>query len=193
MAVGPRSGEPGISCPTASSPASNFDRRAGWSPHDARSWSTTGSRASSHSGLTSTSTRRSCMGRWPPPTTIMVSSSATSAASTPPTRSANGRRRVRTWSTSRNRREPTMARSRRPTAPSVPSAATPADGQDLGHLETLAQTVPLGRARSMANSFRYNLLFQKDFPAFAARLPIAPTRPDLCANLSKASCMAPIL
>ena len=34
MAVGPRSGGPGISWPRASSPASNFDRRAGCSPHD---------------------------------------------------------------------------------------------------------------------------------------------------------------
>ena len=32
--VGPRSGEPGISSPRASSPASNLERRAGWSPHD---------------------------------------------------------------------------------------------------------------------------------------------------------------
>ena len=32
--VGPRSGVPGISSPRASSPASNFERRAGWSPHE---------------------------------------------------------------------------------------------------------------------------------------------------------------
>ena len=146
MSVGPRSGVPGISSPRASSPASNFERRAGWSPHDARSWSTIGSRASSHSGRTSTSTRRSCMGRCPLPTTIMVSSSATSAASTPPTRNAKGRRRVRTWSTSRSRRVPTMARSRRPTGPSGAERGQPRRGQDLGHLEALAQPAPLGGA-----------------------------------------------
>ena len=61
--VGPRSGMPGISSPRASSPASNFGEARRLEPADTRSWSTIGSRASSHSGWTSTSTRRSCVGR----------------------------------------------------------------------------------------------------------------------------------
>ena len=88
-----------------------------------------GSSASSHSGRTSTSTRRNCMGRCPVPTTITVSSRATSATSTPPTRSAKGRRRVRTWSTSCRRRVPTMARNRRPTGPSAPREPRPSAGR----------------------------------------------------------------
>ena len=67
MSVGPRSGVPGISSPRASNPASNLERRAGWSPQVMRSCSTIGSSASSQSGSTSTSTRRSCMGRCPVP------------------------------------------------------------------------------------------------------------------------------
>ena len=130
--------------PRASRPASNLERWAGWSPQDMRSCSTIGSSASSHSGWTSTSTRRSCMGRCPVPTTIMVSSSAISATSTPPTRSAKGRRRVRTWSTSCSRREPTMARSRRPTGPSAPEPVQSGRGEDLGDLQTLAQAASLG-------------------------------------------------
>ena len=88
-----------------------------------------GSSAPSHSGSTSTSTRRSCMGRCPLPTTMTVSSSAISAASTPPTRRAKGRRRVRTWSTSRRGWAPTMARRRRPTGPSAPRPLGPDGGR----------------------------------------------------------------
>ena len=146
ISVGPRSGDPGISWPMARRPASNFDRRAGWSPHEARSCSTIGSSASSHSARTSTSTRRSCVGRCPPPTTIMVSSSATSAASMPPTRRAKGRRRVRTWRTSRRRCAPTMARSRRPDGSVGPERGDAGRRQDLGHLEALAQAAALRRA-----------------------------------------------
>ena len=118
----------------------------------ARSWSTIGSSASSHSGRTSTSTRRSCMGRCPFPTTIMVSSSAISAASTPPMRSAKGRRRVRTWSTSRSRCVPTMARRRRPPGRRAQRAQA-RRGQDLGHLEALAQPAPLRGAGVLEGDF----------------------------------------
>ena len=153
IAVGPRSGEPGISWPSASRPASNLDRCAGRRPHDVRSCSTSGSSASSHSGSTSTSTRRSCIGRWPLPTTMTVSSSATSAASTPPTRKAKGRRRVRTWSTSCTSPHTDDGAQASPHR-SVGSEGGEARGRkDLGDLESLAQSVAPGRSRVLQRDF----------------------------------------
>ena len=89
--VGPRSGEPGISWPSASSPASNLERLRRLEP--ARRAQLL-ARAAPARRATRAAPRprpaRSCIGRWPLPTTMMVSSSATSAASTPPTRKRKG-------------------------------------------------------------------------------------------------------
>ena len=80
MSVDPRSGGLGMTTPRARSPASNVESVAGRKPHASRSCRISGASTSAHSGQTSTSTRRTCIGRCPLPTTISVSSSAISAA-----------------------------------------------------------------------------------------------------------------
>ena len=97
ISVEPRSGGPGISTPRASRPASNLESgRRLQSAGGAELEHQRSERVRPLPGKRWTSTRRSCMGRWPFPTTITVSSSATSAASPPSMRRVKDRRRVRT-------------------------------------------------------------------------------------------------